>query len=79
MVSSTARPTATPAMRLVAMDRGIPSQPMTPKLTTIGKQLGRMPIMPTLKDMNNKNIMAKTSTSVMARLLICPSVINRLL
>ena len=48
MVSSTANPMAMLAIKLVAMDRGIPNQPITPKLTIMGKQLGSIAMKPTL-------------------------------
>ena len=79
MVSSTASPMAILAIRLVTMESSMPNHPMTPKLITIGKILGTTAISPTLTDKNSANMMPKTKTIVIERLLICPAVKSSLL
>ncbi len=74
MVSSTARPMAILAIRLVNMDSSMPSQPMMPKLMMMGNMLGIMAIAPTLLDRKRVNMMPNTRTMVMERLLIWPLV-----
>ena len=58
----------------VTIDISIPNHPMIPKLIIIGKILGTMAISPTLLDKKRRNMIPKTRTMVMERLLICPLV-----
>ena len=69
MVSSTANPMAMEAIKLVATERGMPNNPMMPKLTMMGKILGITAINPTLAERNRATMTPKINSREIDRLL----------